>query len=81
MIRVEDTGDGKRKFLISIGLRGMEAYPQANPQTIGFLAKDITNPFYALMVKEAELALASRGFEILDTDGKKNKVSILAARG
>ena len=34
-------------------------------KTIGFLVNDITNPFYALMLKEAGLALETQGFEML----------------
>jgi LacI family transcriptional regulator len=33
--------------------------------TIGFIVNDITNPFYSLMIKEAELQLNSIGFDML----------------
>jgi len=39
---------------------------------IGFLVNDITNPFYALMVRSAEAIAQNRGYQVLFADGHWN---------
>lgn len=51
----------KLKYVPNTFARSLRA---GNTNTIGFIVNDITNPFYALMFKEAELELNSMGFDM-----------------